>query len=84
MSNPTPVRYGQPLTRQEIATVRHVAGGQTNAAIARALHLSEDTVKSHLLRVYRKLGATNRAHAAGLAAIAGHVTRDDIKPRRAS
>jgi DNA-binding CsgD family transcriptional regulator len=74
VANPTPVRYGQPLTPKEAAVLRHVAGGRTNASIGRAMYLSEDTVKSHLLRVYRKLGATNRAHAVALAYQQGVLT----------
>lgn len=85
MSTPPPARYGQPLTLSEATILRHVANGLSNAAIGKALHISEDTVKSHLQRAFRRLGASNRAHAAGLAALAGHVTRNDIHPaRRAS
>ncbi|WP_405019578.1 helix-turn-helix transcriptional regulator [Kitasatospora sp. NBC_00070] len=80
MSSPTPARYGQPLTQPEITILRYVANGLSNAAIGRATFISEDTVKSHLQRAFRKLGATNRAHAVGLAALAGHVTRSDIRP----
>lgn len=75
-----PARYGTDLTRSEIQILRLVADGHSNAAIARRLFKSEDTVKTHLRSAFRKLGATNRAHAAGLAACAGHVQRTDIHP----
>lgn len=75
-----PARYGTPLSRNEIDVLRLVADGHSNAAIAKRLFKSEDTVKTHLRSAYRKLGATNRAHAAGLAAVAGHVHRTDIHP----
>jgi len=44
-----------------------VAEGLRNLEIARALDLSEDTVKTHLKRAYRKLGVANRAQATNLA-----------------
>jgi DNA-binding CsgD family transcriptional regulator len=51
------------LTRRELEVLQHMAAGESNAAIARSLFLSEGTVKSHVKHVLRKLGATNRAQA---------------------
>jgi len=51
------------LTAREIEILRHVAAGNTNAAIAHNLHISEATVKTHLLHIYDKLGASDRAAA---------------------
>lgn len=51
------------LTAREIEVLRHVADGNTNAEIARALHISTATVKTHLLHVYAKLGVSDRAAA---------------------
>ncbi|MER6784859.1 response regulator transcription factor [Streptomyces sp. NPDC000658] len=51
------------LTGREREVVRLLADGLSNRAIAEALFLSEATVKTHLVRVYRKLGADNRAAA---------------------
>src|SRR4029077_8325536 len=39
------------------------ARGQRHAEIGRELYLSEDTVKTHARRLFRKLGAADRAHA---------------------
>ncbi|GGW75108.1 MULTISPECIES: response regulator transcription factor [Streptomyces] len=51
------------LSGREVEVVRLLAEGLGNRAIAEALFLSEATVKTHLVRVYRKLGADNRAAA---------------------
>lgn len=67
MANPTPVRYGQPLTEREIQCLAGAANGRSNAEIAAWLFLGEDTVKTHFRRVFRKLGASDRAHAVWLA-----------------
>ena len=37
--------------------------GRSNSEIGRELYLSEDTVKTHARRLFRKLGAADRAHA---------------------
>ncbi|MFF1442279.1 response regulator [Streptomyces sp. NPDC058295] len=58
--NPAPERE---LSGREVEVVRLLAEGLSNRAIAEALFLSEATVKTHLVRIYRKLGADNRAAA---------------------
>ncbi|MFH0172686.1 response regulator [Streptomyces cacaoi] len=58
--SPAPERE---LSGREVEVVRLLAEGLGNRAIAEALFLSEATVKTHLVRVYRKLGADNRASA---------------------
>ena len=40
--------------------------GQSNRQIGRNLFISEDTVKSHVKAILRKLGARDRAHAVSL------------------
>lgn len=51
------------LTRREIEVLERMAEGETNAAIASALVISEVTVKSHVQHILRKLRASNRAQA---------------------
>jgi DNA-binding NarL/FixJ family response regulator len=51
------------LTQREGEVVRLMADGHSNRAIAETLFLSEATVKTHLVRIYRKLGVDNRAAA---------------------
>ncbi|HSL86258.1 MAG TPA: helix-turn-helix transcriptional regulator [Bacteroidales bacterium] len=40
-----------------------IKGGLTNNNIAKVLGKSEDTIKYHLKRIYRKLGVNNRIEA---------------------
>ena len=51
------------LTRREIEVLELMVRGDTNAAIARDLVVSEGTVKFHVKNILRKLHATNRAEA---------------------
>lgn len=51
------------LTTRELEVLHLAALGLTNAAIARELWLSSDTVKIHMTQMMRKLDADNRAHA---------------------
>ena len=52
------------LTRRELEILRLVAEGRTNGELARMLWVTEQTVKFHLVNVYRKLGVANRTEAA--------------------
>jgi DNA-binding NarL/FixJ family response regulator len=56
------------LNRSQVAILRLVRRGYSNREIAAEVHLSENTVKTHLQDVFRKLGARNRVEAAMLAA----------------
>ncbi|MEU9954831.1 response regulator transcription factor [Streptomyces sp. NPDC050982] len=51
------------LTQREREVVRLMAEGHSNRSIADSLYLSEATVKTHLVRIYRKLGVDKRAAA---------------------
>jgi DNA-binding CsgD family transcriptional regulator len=51
------------LTPREREVLECVAQGATNAAAARQLRLSEDTVKTHLRAILRKLHVTTRGAA---------------------
>lgn len=52
------------LTEREEAVLRLLAEGRTNAQIAAAVFLSENTVKFHLRNLFAKLGVSNRTEAA--------------------
>jgi len=51
------------LTPRELEVLGLVADGATNRAAGDRLHLSEGTVKTHLLSIYAKLGVGDRASA---------------------
>jgi len=55
------------LSQRESELLALVVSGLRNSEIARALFVSENTVKTHLRHVYRKLGVHNRAQAVALA-----------------
>ena len=54
------------LTEREKEVLRLVCDGLTNAEIATKLHVSRETVKSELKRIFRKIGVGNRTQAAVL------------------
>jgi two-component system nitrate/nitrite response regulator NarL len=51
------------LSPRELEILRRIADGRSAPEIARALHLSTATVKSHLQSLYEKLGVSDRAAA---------------------
>lgn len=51
------------LSPRELEVLALVADGATNRAVGARLHLSEATVKTHLLSIYAKLGVGDRAAA---------------------
>jgi DNA-binding CsgD family transcriptional regulator len=68
-----PDRGGTGLTAREVEVLRIMTTGASNREIARRLHLSHSTVKTHVERILAKLGATNRVQAVRDAALAGLV-----------
>jgi DNA-binding NarL/FixJ family response regulator len=69
-----PPRRRVELTERELQVLRGMADGKSNAEIGRELFVSEDTVKTHARRLFRKLGARDRAHAVAAAFRAGLVS----------
>jgi DNA-binding NarL/FixJ family response regulator len=51
------------LTEREREILTHVGRGLSNSEIAADLHLSEATVKTHVTRVFTKIGLRDRAQA---------------------
>ena len=62
----TPTGTGT-LSPRELEVLGYVAQGLTNEAIGSRLRISPETVKTHLSRIYPKLGVADRAHAAVVA-----------------
>jgi DNA-binding NarL/FixJ family response regulator len=58
-----PIEPDCPLTQRELEILRAVARGHGNARIGRDLWISEQTVKFHLSKIYRKLEVANRTEA---------------------
>jgi DNA-binding CsgD family transcriptional regulator len=72
-------RLIEPLSHRELLVLAEVEKGSTVAGIASALFISPNTVKTHLRRLYRKLGVTTRTDAIRKAKSLGlgrPVTRD--------
>jgi DNA-binding NarL/FixJ family response regulator len=62
-----------PLSGREEEVLKLLATGETNRQIARRLYVSEETVKSHVASILRKLEVSDRTSAAVLAVRAGLV-----------
>jgi DNA-binding CsgD family transcriptional regulator len=51
------------LTPRECEILAALVSGQSNKELARALDIAPDTVKTHLSRIYDKLGVSRRVQA---------------------
>jgi DNA-binding NarL/FixJ family response regulator len=61
-----PAETAWDLRPRELEVVELLVVGRRNKAIAEELSISENTVKFHISRVLRKLGASSRAEAVGM------------------
>jgi LuxR family maltose regulon positive regulatory protein len=52
-----------PLTEREVAVLRLLRGTLSLREIGRELHLSQNTIKTHVQAIYRKLGVSTRPDA---------------------
>lgn len=64
-----PAPYG--LTERELAVLRLLGAGRTNAQIGAELYMSPRTAGVHVTNILRKLGVTGRVQAATVAERAG-------------
>lgn len=65
------------LTDREREVLTMLALGETNATIAKKLHLSQETVRSHTRSARLRLGARSRSHAIALALSSGQLDLDE-------
>jgi two-component system, NarL family, response regulator DevR len=61
------------LNASQVAILRLISRGHSNREIAADVHLSENTVKTHVQEIFRKLGVRNRVEAAILAGKSGWI-----------
>ena len=71
------------LSMREMQVLTGMSQGKSNAQIGRELYLSEDTIKTHARRLFRKLGAKDRAEAVATGFRRGMMTEDLDPPSRA-
>ena len=77
-SSRRPARAGDeprttPLSKREREILQRVADGATTRQVASDLGISPHTVKTHLERIFEKLGANDRAQAVAIAIRTGIV-----------
>lgn len=65
--SPSPGGLGEPagglLSPREREVLRELCAGASNKKVARALDMTEHTVKFHLRNIFQKLKVDRRAHA---------------------
>jgi two-component system response regulator DevR len=71
-----PLHQENPLTDPQLEIVRLIADGFSNREIADRVHLSENTIKSHVQEIFRKLKVRNRVEAALRASDEGWLRRE--------
>jgi DNA-binding NarL/FixJ family response regulator len=64
------------LSTREVEVILEVADGLSNKDIGRSLHISEATVKTHLLHIFAKLGVDDRTAAVTVALERGIIRLD--------
>ena len=69
----------EPLSERETEVLRQLAHGLTNRAIADNLHVSEDTIKTHVGNILSKLQLAHRTQAVVYAFKQGLISLDEIR-----
>ncbi|MFE7608185.1 response regulator [Streptomyces celluloflavus] len=79
-SAPAPVRTVEELTGREVEVLVLIAQGLSNAEIAARLTITDHTVKTHINRLFTKMGLRDRAQAVILAYELGLVIPQGRRP----
>ena len=72
------------LSPKEVETLRLIASGKTNRQIARELMVSLSTVKTHVERIIKKLGVSDRTQASVKAIDLGLLASDVVDEEMAT
>lgn len=62
------------LSQREVEVLQHMVYGDSNRAIALTLHVTENTIKTHISHIFAKLGCQSRAEAVAIALQRGLVS----------
>ena len=65
--------YNVPLSERELEVLRLLARGSTTSQAASVLYISENTVKTHIRHIFKKLEVNNRAEAVAKATQLGYL-----------
>lgn len=77
---PTRLRTVPKLSPRLLQIMKLAADGRTNEEIAATLHLSVNSVKTHMARAFKILRARNRCHAVALCLAYGLVEVRELRP----
>jgi DNA-binding NarL/FixJ family response regulator len=67
-----------PLSQREIEVLEQIAQGNSNKEIARALKISDQTVKNHITSILRKLAVNDRTQAVVYAIRQGWIKMEEL------
>ncbi|MFG1609573.1 response regulator [Actinoplanes sp. NPDC049265] len=77
LATPEPDAAINRLTTREREVLQLLSRAHSNAEIADRLRVGEQTVKTHVSNILRKLGLRDRTHAVAYAHLTGFATRDN-------
>ncbi|MER5482965.1 helix-turn-helix transcriptional regulator [Streptomyces sp. NPDC002812] len=77
---PVGLRTVPELSPRLLQVLKLAAEGRTNEEIAALLHLSVNSVKTHMARAFKTLRARNRCHAVALCLAYGLVEVGELRP----
>jgi len=66
------------LNSRELEVVKLAASGMSNKAIASTMYISDNTVRTHFVSIFKKLGAGSRTEVVSLSLQRGLITLDDL------